>query len=68
MSIRDLSIPRLWRLSVDGDVLTAVDETGAVTIEIQAPGHLIDYVGNGCVVRANLAEGLLVIQEKVHGH
>jgi hypothetical protein len=63
--IRDLGTPRLWRLECTGDIITAVDETGAVTIEIQAPGYLVDYVGTGCIVRANIAEGLLVIHEKV---
>jgi hypothetical protein len=48
-----------------GGIITAVDETGAVTIEISAPGHMVDYIGKGCIVRANIAEGLLVIHEKV---
>ena len=66
--IRDLSHPRLWQCTCKGGVLYATDETGGVSIELAVPGYLVDYVGKGCIIRANIAEGQFVIHEKVYAH
>jgi len=57
----------LWELRVVAGVLHAVRQDGGAHIEMEVPGTVIDYVGDGCIVRGYVAERLLVIMEKVGG-
>jgi hypothetical protein len=34
---------------------------------MEVPGAIIDYVGDGCIVRGHIANGMLVILEKIGG-
>lgn len=63
MMIRDLSQPTLFHIIVKNGIMTATH--GNITIECDVPGHLIDWIGPGCFAMCTIAEGLLVIHERV---
>lgn len=57
---------KLWRLTIENGRLCGVREDGCASIDVEVPGHLVDYVGQGVIVRADVQNGLLVIMEKVN--
>jgi len=57
--------PTPFRLKHICGVLFASQVNGNVVIECEIPGAIADWIGPGCIALCTIAEGLLVIHEKV---
>lgn len=57
----------VWELRVVNGIIHAVELGGNSHIEMNDPGPLSDYIGDGCKVRAYISDRMFVIIEKIGG-